>query len=353
MTLGAANTSQQSQTTSRRHRVAHQTHPSSIYTFGSSAWSKLGRLSGSVCSLPKALDHTATLIPDTRGTMAMGWAHRSISLLLLLAATATLLAPLASAQPFQVCGTSGNYTSNSIYQSNINLLSAMLPMNASSSPDLFAKASVGAMLDTVYAMALCRGDINAAECESCVNTAFNDAQELCAYNKEATIYYDECYLSFSSENFLNNISNDRIITALSSARVVSSMVPAFDAAVAALLNTTGEYAAANSTRRFATGERDYDRRSYPTIYGLTQCTPDLSPHDCRSCLGSVLGLMPRRLSGRQGGRITGLRCNFRYEVYSFSGATSLGPAPAPSPAPLNLTPAATPALAGEIYPYRL
>jgi hypothetical protein len=57
----------------------------------------------------------------------------------------------------------------------------------------------------------------------------------------------------------------------------------------------------------------------------------MSSADCRSCLGSIISAMPQYLSGRQGGRIIGMRCNFRNEVYSFfsgalatsaSGATS-------------------------------
>ncbi|GJN32585.1 hypothetical protein PR202_gb21099 [Eleusine coracana subsp. coracana] len=226
--------------------------------------------------------------------MAMGGSHLGISLLLVV--VAALLAQQAGAQPWQ-------------------LLSTTLPGNASSSSDLFAKAGVGADPDTVYALALCRGDMNASGCGSCVATAFQEAQQLCALNKDATIYYDECRCS---------------------------TLPVFDAAVAALLNATADYAVTNSTRRFATGEQDYDRRSYPTLYGLTQCTPDLSPDDCRSCLGVLIGRMPQYLSGREGGRITGVRCNFRYEVYPFFSSSPSLRLPAPAPAPVNEAPTATP-----------
>jgi hypothetical protein len=42
----------------------------------------------------------------------------------------------------------------------------------------------------------------------------------------------------------------------------------FDVAVAVLLNVTGDYAAANSSRLFATGDEGFFA-SDPTIYGLT------------------------------------------------------------------------------------
>ena len=98
-----------------------------------------------------------------------------------------LLAPLTAAQPpWQICGQSGNtYAANSTYQSNIARLSATLPKNASASPALFATGSVGSVPDAAYALALCRGDTtNASACEACVTTAFQDAQQLCAFNKD-------------------------------------------------------------------------------------------------------------------------------------------------------------------------
>ncbi|GJN11513.1 hypothetical protein PR202_ga29712 [Eleusine coracana subsp. coracana] len=271
--------------------------------------------------------------------MAMGGSHLGISLLLVV--VAALLAQQAGAQPWQVCGISGNYTGNSTYQSNMKLLSTTLPGNASSSRDLFAKAGVGADPDMVYALALCRGDMNASGCGSCVATAFQEAQQLCALNKDATIYYDECYLRFSNRNFLDATRNENSMVLMNTEQV-SSQVPVFDAAVAALLNATADYAVTNSTRGFATGEQDYDRRSYPTLYGLTQCTPDLSPDDCRSCLGVLIARMPQYLSGREGGRITGVRCNFRYEVYPFFSSRPSLRLPAPAPAPVNERPTATP-----------
>ncbi|RCV13381.1 hypothetical protein SETIT_2G341500v2 [Setaria italica] len=274
-------------------------------------------------------------------------ARRRGVLPLLVTGLLLALAPLAAAQPWPHCGsTGGNYTANSTYQSNLAQLAAAIRANASRSGNLFATGSVGAVPDIVYALALCRGDTNASSCGDCVTTAFQDAQQLCPYNKDATVLYDLCYLRFSNQNFLASTSNSNPVM-LRNTQNVNSPVRAFEAAVGVLLNATGDYAAANSSRRFATGEEGFDT-SNPTIYGLTQCTPDMSPPDCRSCLGSIIAMVPQ-FRGSQGGRVIGLRCNFRYEVYSFfSGGPSLRlpapstPAPAPSPTPVNVTPTATP-----------
>jgi hypothetical protein len=224
--------------------------------------------------------------------------------------------------------------------------------NASRSGNLFAEGSVGAVSDVVYVLALCRGDTNATACGSCVATGFQDAQQLYAYDKDAAVFYDACYLRFSNQDFIASITdngNNPII--LVNTQSVSSPVRAFDATVVVLLNATGDYVAANSSR-FATGEEGFDA-SKPTVYGLTQCTPDMSFADYQSCLGSIISAIPRSLSGSKGGRIIGMRCNFRYEVYSFfSRAPSLcllaASPPAPSPTPFNMTSTATPLPPGEI-----
>ena len=166
----------------------------------------------------------------------MATGHRALANL-----TAVLLVPfffawLAAAQP-QVCGDSGNYSANSTYQSNLGQLSVTLPKNASASPTLFATGSVGSVPDIVYALALCRGDTNASACAACVTTAFQDAQQLCAFSKDASVFYDLCLLHFSNQNFLPDTDgrgNQSIFQ--TDARYVSAPTVVFDNAVGVLLN---------------------------------------------------------------------------------------------------------------------
>uniref|UniRef100_A0A0E0ECI7 Uncharacterized protein n=1 Tax=Oryza meridionalis TaxID=40149 RepID=A0A0E0ECI7_9ORYZ len=282
--------------------------------------------------------HPLTSQSTASTAMATFARHR---VLLCRLAAALLLAPLAAAQPWQFCGQGGNYSANGTYQSNLAGLSATLPKNASASRTLFAKDSLGAVPDIVYALALCRGDVaNATACESCVATAFQDAQQLCPYDKDAFIVYDLCYLAFSNRNILAAAAaaaaDDGSPKFLMNTQNASAPAEVFDAAVATLLNATSSYAAENSSRRFATGEEAFDTAATPTIYGLSQCTPDMSPDDCRSCLGRIIALIPRYLSRRKGGRAIGMRCNFRYEVGPFFAGGSMLRLPAPA----NSTPTA-------------
>ncbi|CAL9116806.1 unnamed protein product, partial [Musa acuminata var. zebrina] len=81
-----------------------------------------------------------------------------------------------------------------------------------------------------------------------------------------------------------------------------------------LLDSTADWAAYNSTKRYATGQAFNVTQAVPTIYGLAQCTPDMSTSDCRQCLKGVLQGLPR---GLQGARNQGVRCNIRFEVTRF------------------------------------
>ncbi|GJN11522.1 hypothetical protein PR202_ga29721 [Eleusine coracana subsp. coracana] len=264
--------------------------------------------------------------------------HRTLlSFTVLLGAVLVAPPPAAAQPPWQYCGDSGDsFPQNSTYQSNLGLLSTALAQNAPSSPSLFAAGKVGAPPDMVYALTLCRGDTNASACGDCVATAFRDAQQLCAYIKAVTIYYDLCYLRFSNRNFLAGDDNDELH--FPKRDNVTAPFEVFDAAVAALLNATADRAAADATKRFATGEVVAGRGSVvPAIYALAQCTPDMAQESCRRCLASVIGKVPEYYSGSPSGRFIGVRCNYQYELSQFfSGEPLLQlPAPAVPPAVAN------------------
>jgi hypothetical protein len=265
---------------------------------------------------------------------------------LLLLATAFLNAPLAAAQPlpWQLCeAAAGNYTEGSAYQANIRVLASGFPKNASASPALFAKGAAGTAPDVVYALALCRGDTNASSCASRVAAAFRNAQQLCAFDRRATMFDDPCILRYSDQDFIANVTDNRgKFVAANANNVSAGSAAAFDAASGRLVNATADYAAEDPSRRFGTGEEGFDE-AYPRIYSLAQCTPDMTAAECRSCLRDIIGrFTPQYFVGKPGGRVFGVRCNFRFETYSFYSGRPLlqlpgvlPPAKAPAPAPIG------------------
>ncbi|KAF7033381.1 hypothetical protein CFC21_044487 [Triticum aestivum] len=227
-----------------------------------------------------------------------------------------LLVPLTAAQTWPACGESGNYKSNSTYEANLKLLSSILPKKAASNTTLFATDTVGNVPNTIFALALCRGDSNASACEGCLVTAFQDGKEHCTSNKDATVYYNSnpCMLRFSNQNFLATNVNDNIFVIVSLEMFINISTRAFNFLLFTLLNNTAQ-SAANSSRRFTTSRLDVS--SLPTLYCLMQCTPDLSADDCAACFQPYSQLTLKYMDRRKGGRLLGTRCSMRYEIYPF------------------------------------
>uniref|UniRef100_A0A453BDE9 Uncharacterized protein n=1 Tax=Aegilops tauschii subsp. strangulata TaxID=200361 RepID=A0A453BDE9_AEGTS len=198
---------------------------------------------------------------------------------------------------------------------------------ASTSPSLYASAAIGASPDKVFALALCRGDItDARTCSGCLDNAFTQLRALCAGERDATFFHDLCTLRYSGEDFLARPDdNNPVINAMD---VNGSTYAAWDSRnatsrsfflslVGTLFGEMSMYGAYNSSvRRFASAVM-YINPQLPTVYGLAQCTPDLSPGQCWHCFQGLQEQTRQWYDGREGGRIVGVRCNIRYEGYQF------------------------------------
>ncbi|CAN6211869.1 unnamed protein product [Urochloa humidicola] len=263
------------------------------------------------------------------------------------ALAALLLAPRAAGYPWPVCGESSSFKPNSTYQSNLDLLAATLPKNASTSPNLYATATVGAVPNQVWAMALCRGDTaNATGCLTCLNQAFLDLRDDCSYDKDGTIYYDPCVLHYSDVHTLAAGGGDDTGPALDTWVVsnnanVTTDTARFRSLLAELVNATAERAAGDPARRFATGEADFDRAEFPEkVYVLAQCAPDQTAAQCRKCLAGIVDRDLALFGNSIGGRVLGVNCTYRYETAPFFNGPAMvrlaspgsGAPPGPGPA---------------------
>ncbi|KAH0706730.1 hypothetical protein KY289_011806 [Solanum tuberosum] len=66
---------------------------------------------------------------------------------------------------------------------------------------------------------------------------------------------------------------------------------------------------------YATGEMEIEENK--KLYGLVQCTRDLSNEDCKKCLDGIINELPSCCDGKEGGRVISGSCNFIYEIYPF------------------------------------
>ncbi|RZB61879.1 Cysteine-rich receptor-like protein kinase 7 [Glycine soja] len=184
-----------------------------------------------------------------------------------------------------------NSIANSAFQFNVRSLLSSLSSNAPGDNG-FYNTTVPSQnpTDSVFGLFMCRGDVPPRLCQQCVQNATQFA-------------------------LLNtaNISNQE-----SFMRLMFSTI-----------NKTADEAAKDD-KKFAT--RQTTISEFQNLYCLAQCTPDLSPLDCRSCLSKVIGDLPLFCEGQQGARVLYPGCNVRYDLYPFYRSTKRTKPPAWVPA---------------------
>jgi len=82
-------------------------------------------------------------------------------------------------------------------------------------------------------------------------------------------------------------------------------------------------ASSDSRRKFATDNATDVNLNFQTIYGLVQCTPDLSEQDCNDCLERAISEIPTCCNNKIGGRVVKPSCNIRYETSRFYNSTTV------------------------------
>ncbi|XP_074566986.1 cysteine-rich receptor-like protein kinase 25 [Curcuma longa] len=218
------------------------------------------------------------------------------------------------------CHTDANYTTNSSFRSNLDFLLSSLSSPSTAAAGFLITAVGSQPPFRVNGLALCRGDVSSSSCQTCLASAAVEIINNCPNGTRSTICYDDCLLRYSNESFFSvvdtslqllafNVNNatfpngigDSIIESL----IVSLTVQAF-----------------NSPRFFATGTVNIS--TFQRLYGLVQCTRDLLPEGCYSCLRDMVALLPRCCDSKQGGRVYSQSCFLRFESYPFYHLSAVG-----------------------------
>lgn len=197
----------------------------------------------------------------------------------------------------------GTYTSNSMFRRNLDTIPSFFTSNAT-----FYNFSIGMNPDKVNVIALCRGDIRLDTCRSCLNETNSILRENCTEEKESIIWSDNCMLRYSDRAIFNTINT--LPNAYAYNKEQAPDANQFNKAVRTLLdNLRGQAARGSSVKKFATGNMSVTNSL--TIYGLVQCTPDLTGQQCSDCLNGAAEVLPQCCNGRIGGREVRPSCNLR------------------------------------------
>ncbi|KAG6589181.1 Cysteine-rich repeat secretory protein 38, partial [Cucurbita argyrosperma subsp. argyrosperma] len=210
-----------------------------------------------------------------------------------------------------ICISFDNYTANSSYASNLNQAFAQLASNAP--PSGYAQATIGKDPQTqVNGLGLCRGDVSPADCKNCIVTGADELKVRCPLSKGAAIWFDYCLLKYSNAQFFGRIDN-RNKFSLVNVESVESNVTVFNEEVMGLLSDLVRKVG-GTPKLYVIGDREIEGIK-KKLYGLVQCSRDLSVAACKKCLRDAVGELSRCCDGRIGGRVVGGSCNFRYELY--------------------------------------
>ncbi|XP_058725228.1 cysteine-rich repeat secretory protein 38-like [Vicia villosa] len=236
----------------------------------------------------------------------------------------------------------GNFTNNSTYQTNLKTLLSTLTSNTQINYG-FYNFSNGQTTNKVNAIALCRGDVkNQNDCLSCLKASSNNLTQLCPNQKEAIGWYEDekCMLRYSDRSIFNLEETGPAYFAWNSKNATNE--DEFDKKVKNLLDGLRNKASSNDLK-YAVGSDKFGLNNNETLYGLVQCTPDLSKTSCDDCLVQSIKEVPNCCNNRIGARIVRPSCNLRYEINSpfYHTTTPDSTSPSPSPSPPSTVPPLT------------
>uniref|UniRef100_A0A804KNH6 non-specific serine/threonine protein kinase n=1 Tax=Musa acuminata subsp. malaccensis TaxID=214687 RepID=A0A804KNH6_MUSAM len=222
------------------------------------------------------------------------------------------------------CPHDANYTTNSTFQYNLNLLLASL--SSSTAATGYSNDTEGRSSDQVHGLALCRGDVSSSVCQTCLDAAVQDIIQSCPNGMTSTTCYDDCLLRYSNRTFFSTADTSFMYAAWNSQNVSDQQQ--FETTLGNLMDDL-TMKASSSPKLFAAGSANVT--SFNKLYGLVQCSRDLSADDCYRCLQDMVTFIPKYSSWKQGGKVYVQSCYLRFESYRFYNLSAVEAPPPPSP----------------------
>ncbi|CAN6999770.1 hypothetical protein IGI04_019790 [Brassica rapa subsp. trilocularis] len=171
--------------------------------------------------------------------------------------------------------------------------------------------------DTLSAILQCRGDSYGPKCRDCFVTSLAVLRRKCPWSKGRIIWYDECLLTISATYATGKIDFDNIFC-MSNAKKLGDKLGFGDVWNNLMDNlTTVAISRVNYTEPTALYSVGETRFKGDTVYGMVQCTKDLSPEACEECLVFNSIHFQDCLNDKRGARFVGPSCTFRFEFYPF------------------------------------
>ncbi|KAI9198060.1 hypothetical protein LWI28_009324 [Acer negundo] len=238
-------------------------------------------------------------------------------------------------EQYHDCYNKDNYTTNSTFEANLNILLDSLSTKTGIDNG-FYNFSYGENLDKVYAVGICRPDMDGESCRNCISEASKNITSICPNFILAIAGFDDrgfnnCMLRYANYNIFGLMENAPYFFVHTLSNMTENLVEFNQTRKKLLEKLISEAAARNSPQKYAVGDEVVT--GILRLYELVQCNPDLSKADCNCCLDDTTNLIPECCDKMAGGRVITPSCSFRYETSKFYESSIEGPAVSPTPLP--------------------
>ncbi|KAI9127667.1 hypothetical protein K1719_000660 [Acacia pycnantha] len=207
----------------------------------------------------------------------------------------------------------GTYPNKSPYQNNLNTLLSNIASDTIFDYGFYT-STYGQSPNVVHVRGLCRGDVNLETCRSCLLDAKTLLPKVCPNQKEAFGYSGLCIFHYASRPLLGYLDPQFSYGINNPQDAINPKE--FKSSLSDLLKRLkSEAASGDSNFKLAVGYKEVNESQI--VYGLTQCSPDLSEQDCEACLDKAISDIRFCCQNKIGGRVIKLSCNLQFEIYHF------------------------------------
>ncbi|KAF3530718.1 hypothetical protein DY000_02037983 [Brassica cretica] len=209
---------------------------------------------------------------------------------------------------------SGFFTPNGNYDLNRRLMLASLPSLVTAN-DGFYTTSTGQEPNRVYGLGMCATGSDTRSCSDCIISSSARLLRNCTNQMEGIDWRMDrtlCLVRYSNRSFYGSLGME-ILRSENYTRIFQDDMTDLDDEWEALMISLIDQA---STLYYAAGRQKLES-SISHVYGVVQCSRDLSLENCTHCLQQDVIEYRSCCRGRQGGIISRPSCFIRWEVYPF------------------------------------
>ncbi|CAL5344596.1 unnamed protein product [Camellia sinensis] len=229
----------------------------------------------------------------------------SLLLLLVILPHCLIVAQVSSIDA--VCS-DANFTAGSQFDINLNhtLNRSPLYIDNNSGKAIYPNVTEGDDPDKVYARFLCIGEVSLSDCQNCLKQASSEIVKRCPFRKEAYIWHNVCFIRYSNRSFFSTMEIGSPICV-----IVLQDLPKYG--LQEIFTKLRSEAISNTSKPTMYADREDPISTDWKLSSMAQCTADLSPTYCNSCLSGVTDRIQTCAAGKIEARTFTPSCILSYK----------------------------------------